>query len=851
MIRKAVLASGVAGLLLAAGVASARAPEGPPAPRDAARPSEAAPAVPKPPGPGKYEDVVTDKAVTTEGLFRVHRVGDKVYYEIPPSLLGREMLWYSETEKVPSGVGTAGRPVADRIVRWERRGDKILLRGVSFLKRGEGGSAVARAVERASLPPVFMAFDVEAEGKDNAAVVDVTRLLASDAPEFSTLEILAPLRLPAPPGVDPSRSFVEDVKSFPSNIEARSVVTYGLGPPFSPPADPSKPPPQRIPEDVRSLSVLVHHSLVLLPREPMRGRLFDPRVGYFAEGFEDYAGGGDRMVRRQYITRFRLEKKDPAAPVSDPVRPIVFYIAREVPEMWRPYVRQGVEDWNEAFEAAGFRNAVACREAPAPGEDPAWNPEDARYSVIRWGAEPIANASGPHVHDPRSGEIISSHVLLWHDILKLMQGWYFVLCAAQDDRARTLPLPEALTGELIRYVVVHEVGHALGLRHNHKAASAYTTAQLRDPAFAERYGAVASVMSYGRFNYVAQPGDGVRRLIPRIGPYDRFAVAWGYGPLPDAPSAQAEIPALDAMAARQIDDPWLRFGGEDGPAEFDPTVKMESIGDDSLASASLGLSNQDRVLDLLVPATTKLGEDYTLLEDTYGYLLQMRFRWFAAALKLVGGVVENRTLGGRGGEPFVRVPAQRQREAVRFLLENAFVTPKKLVSPAIVNRIRYFGVGDPLLTLQKSLLEDLLGARRFRLLVDAEASSPGKVYTAVDLFADVQGGLWRELESPRPLIDPYRRYLQRVYLDHVKGQLAKVEPPAGPADNPPPGDFPATPITAAIRQTDFRAAARAALRDLDKRIRKAAVRASDRMTASHLGDSLKEIDLILNPRQGS
>src|SRR5262249_1262107 len=269
---------------------------------------------------------------------------------------------------------------------------------------------------------------------------------------------------------------------------------------------------------VKSSSMLVHYSMTLLPERPMQGRYFDPRVGYFTRTFEDYGNAKGWMVKKQYINRFRLEKKDPSAAVSEPVKPIVFYLSREIPEKWVPYLKKGVEDWQPAFEKAGFKNAILCKEAPSKAEDPNWDAEDARYSVIRWVADPTQNAMGPHVHDPRSGEVISAHIIFWHDIVKLTQLWYFVQCSPLDERCKKLPLPDELTGELLRYVSAHEVGHTLGLRHNHRASGAYTINQLRDPKFTEKHGSVASIMSYGRFNYVAQPEDKVKQLLPVIAP---------------------------------------------------------------------------------------------------------------------------------------------------------------------------------------------------------------------------------------------------------------------------------------------------------------------------------------------
>lgn len=779
----------------------------------------------------KYDEVVTKEARTYPGLFLVHKVDDKIYFEIPKEGFDRLMLWCPEVVKGPPGVAWGGFTLGRNWVRFDRRGNKVYLWETTHAKRAEG-NAIKTAVDSANFETIIASFNVEAEGKDRSAVINVSSLFLSDNADLSVK------RAGGSGGTAPdeSRSYIEEVKVFPTNISIRAVLTFRAGGAAPAAAGPRSPLGGGGGNPAHSHSALIHFNLVVLPEKPMQGRFFDPRVGYFTEAYESYSDTSKAMQRQQFITRFRLEKKDPTAEVSEVVKPIVFYVSREVPEKWRPYLMKGIEDWKPAFEKAGFKDAIIAKEAPDPHQDPSWDPEDARYSVIRWVAEPVANAMGPNVHDPRSGEVISAHIIFWHDIIKLTQQWYFVQCSAQDERARKLPLPDELTGELMRYVAAHEVGHTLGLRHNHRASSAYTIEQLRNPEFTAKHGTVASIMAYGRYNYVCQPEDKIKQLIPVIGPYDMFAIEWGYKPIPSAKSAAAEKPILDKWASRQIDEPWLRFGGEDGPASVDPTVKTENIGSDSLKATELGLKNLDRVLDHILVGTTTQGEDFSLLEETYGSILLHRRNWFNAVALNVGGVQENRTLGGRGTETFTHVSKERQREAAQFLIKNAFITPTKLLNPVLLKRFKYSGMASDVMTQQASLLKSLLSGERINRLMDAEVLAGDKAYSSVDLLTDLQDGIWSELTGEGIKIDPLRRNLQRTYLEILHNELAPTKTdgtPQTPALGGPSGS------------NDFRAVARESPRKLLESVNAAIPKSGDAITRIHLQEAARTIKELL------
>jgi hypothetical protein len=670
--------------------------------------------------------------------------------------------------------------------------------------------------------------------KEKWPVIDVTRLLMTTSSDLIDARNLGPMGFG---GVDPSRSAISSVKVFQGNVEARATLTFSsfAMPMMNQQGMPQMPTVSRNP----TRTAVVHYSLAKLPDEPMRGRYGDDRVGYFAQGFTEYGGVRTGTREREFIRRFRLEKKVPGDAVSEPVKPITIYIAQEVPEKWRTPMMQGVEDWNQAFETAGFKNALVAKMAPTKQEDPLWDPEDARYSVIRWVAMPVANAMGPHVHDPRSGEVISAHIIFWHDLLKFMEQLYFVQAGAADPRVKNLPLPDEVMGELIRSVTTHEVGHTLGLRHNHRAATAYSVKELRNPAFANANGTSASVMSYARFNSVAQPGDGVTSFVPKIGPYDLFAIEWGYKPL-DTKTAEDEIPILDRMAARHLNEPLLKFGGEDLAAFLDPEVLTENIGKERIPATRLSLASLERSSTRLLEATTRLGEDYETLERTYTRLLAQRSQYISSVVKMIGGVRETRYLGGRGGDTFSRTTPKEQREAIRFLLDEALSTPRWLIDPKVLNRIAMVDVTAPVVNAQKRILAEMLQPVRFRVLEDVESLAPGTGLTAYAYLDLVQRSVFRETRDANLKVDIYRRELQREYVEHLKTFSGEAQ------------RFRNFGFAIAAAQTellvDLRPAAMQSLKDVKQMLTDAANKPGDPVTRQHFAQLARDIEKTLRIR---
>ncbi|UBZ10233.1 zinc-dependent metalloprotease [Leeuwenhoekiella palythoae] len=772
-----------------------------------------------------YDKVITKEAISDSGLFTVHKVDEDYFYEIPDSLFNREMLMVTRIAKTATGIGFGGGKANTQVLRWEKKNKKVLLRVVSHEIFAADSLPIHEAVSNSNFEPVLFSFDVKTINKDSTAtVVQVNDLFSDD---------VQALGLPGyyresykVRNVDKGRGYIESLKSFPLNIESRHVKTYNAG---NPPSN----------ESVGSITVEMSNSMVLLPKVPMERRYFDRRVGWFARGQVDYGLDAQESKTVRYLDRWRLEVKPEdeakfkAGELVEPKKQIVYYIDRATPKKWIPFIKEGIEDWQVAFEAAGFKNAIIAKEAPTKEEDPDWSPEDVRYSTVRYLASPIPNANGPHVSDPRSGEILESDINWYHNVMTLLRNWYFVQTAAKNPEARGVAFKDKIMGRLIRFVSSHEVGHTLGLPHNMGSSVAYPVDSLRSKSFTDKYGTAPSIMDYARFNYVAQPGDGDVSMMPNIGVYDKYSIKWGYRPILDKEGME-EKPILDQWILEHAGDPLYRFGAQQWSV-VDPSSQTEDLGDDAVKASNYGIENLKRIIPNLISWTSEDGKDYDDLETLYDQVLTQFNRYMGHVSNNIGGVYQYNKTYDQEGAVFIPVPKERQEESMQFLQDQLFTTPEWMIDNNILNKIENNGNVERIRGLQVRTLENVLDFGRLGRMIENETLNGKEAYTLTEMMNDLRSGIFSELRSGKK-IDTYRRNLQRAYVDRLEHLLTEEQS----------GRRNATSVN--VSQSDIRAIARAELNTLKRSVRSAIGRTGDTLSRYHLQDLMERIDLILDPR---
>ena len=805
-------------------------------------------------GPKPFKDVITDKAVTQKGLFTVHKVEDKYFFEIPDSILNQEIMAVTRFVKVPNNRGSGrttygGELTNEQTVEFEKGpSNNVFMRVITLVSVADTSNAIYQAVNNSNLNVIAAAFPIAAFGKDsNSVVIDVTDYFKGDNQAVS----ISPgaKRSFNLSSIAPDRSYISSINTYAGNTEIRTVKTFNSSPALGgfttfPSASIAAA------NAAGAVTIELNTSMILLPKNPMAIRYWDRRVGFFPENYTSFSDDQQKVDNKNFAVRWRMEPKDEDiqkwknGELVEPKKPIIYYIDPATPARWRPYLIKGINDWQAAFEKAGFKNAIMGKEWPA--NEPTMSMEDARFSVIRYFASDVENAYGPNVHDPRSGEILESHIGWYHNVMKLVHDWYMIQTAAVDPNARKMKFDDSLMGQLIRFVSSHEVGHTLGLLHNMGNSSKTPVELLRNKAWVEANGHTASIMDYARFNYVAQPGDNIteKGLFPRIGDYDKWAIKWGYGYIPGTTEKEQKVASNKLIIETISKNPRTYFGTYELGNRSDPRNQSEDLGDNAVKASEYGIKNLQYILNRL-PDWTREETDLNInLGDMYTQLVSQYRRYMGHVTANVGGVTETFKTSLQGEPVFEVVPKAKQKEAVAFLQKQLFQTPNWLINKSIWDRLNNPGDdADPVLSAQEATLTSIISTDRLnRLQVSAERYGTVNAYSATDLMNDLQTGFFSELKTKKP-IDFYRRSLQKSYVNKLNNIL-------NPADN-------AFIVVAAggrglratdLSRSDVSSIARAQLMELQGVVNAAIPTTTDRMSKIHLIDLKQRIKDALDPK---
>ncbi len=794
-----------------------------------------------------YKDVITAKAETKPGLFSVHKVDDKYYFEIPDSLLKREVLFTTRLVKVPTGSPRfAGEIVNSIIVSFEKAPeDKLFVRVITNVAVADSTNAIAKAVRNSNIDPIAMVFDIKARGTQNkSSVIDVTDLISKDN-NITGFDPNAKKTMGLG-AVAADRSYNLSVTPFEQNIEIKTLKTFGLGA--------AAPAPGAAPGDAPAASpsvgvtIELSTSIMLLPAIPMQSRHADPRVGYYSENYKIFSDAQQKVEEKNFIVRHRMEPKQEdmqrylKGELVEPKEPLVFYVDPATPKQWRPYIIAGINDWNEAFKAAGFKNAIVGKEWPE--NDSTMCIEDARCKVVRYFPTNQSFSYAPRIYDPRSGEILQTYIGWSHSKLQSLYEWYFVQAAAIDSRARTTKFSTELMGSLIRAAIAREVGHTLGLRNNMAASSAYSVEKLRDKKWLETNSFSASIMDFIHYNYVAQPEDHIspKDLLPKIGEYDKWAIKYGYSYTGnnnfEEDKKLVQKWTVDAFAA----NPVLKFSPEIdlNPNEpSDPSAQSEDLSSDPVKAAEYGIKNLKIVTANLIEWTK---EDMDMYDNTNAMYRNVT-EWYRILSRHVytqiGGTNENLKSMDQEGDVYTLVPKDVQKRAMAFLHKEVFQTPTWLYDKNLLNKFAKPAVKEEVQRFQDdAIFQVLKSSILYKMTIETMRFGKEKTYTVDEMLTDLNNGLWSELKTSTPVvIDPYRRFVQKAELVNIFRVIGEsAEPPKQGSTSPD------------LSTTDIPVVLRVHLDKIMKQCKAAIPACKDTMTLAHLQYVYNKINKFLYPK---